>query len=42
MVYSEADRDAKYVKLADEAVCIGPALRRCPTSTCRPSSRLPR
>lgn len=24
-VYSEADRDAKYVKLADEAVCIGPA-----------------
>ena len=25
MVYSEADRSAKYVKLADEAVCIGPA-----------------
>jgi len=25
IVYSEADRDAKYVKLADEAVCIGPA-----------------
>ena len=25
MVYSEADRDAKYVKLAQEAVCIGPA-----------------
>ncbi|WP_418319082.1 acetyl-CoA carboxylase biotin carboxylase subunit [Piscinibacter sakaiensis] len=24
VVYSEADRDAKYVKLADEAVCIGP------------------
>ncbi|MDR0478769.1 MAG: acetyl-CoA carboxylase biotin carboxylase subunit [Burkholderiaceae bacterium] len=24
MVYSEADREAKYVKLADEAVCIGP------------------
>jgi acetyl-CoA carboxylase biotin carboxylase subunit len=24
-VYSEADREAKYVKLADEAVCIGPA-----------------
>ncbi|MCS6986843.1 MAG: acetyl-CoA carboxylase biotin carboxylase subunit [Sphingomonadaceae bacterium] len=23
-VYSEADRDAKYVKLADESVCIGP------------------
>jgi len=28
MVYSEADRDAKYVKLADEAVCIGPAPSR--------------
>lgn len=25
MVYSDADKDAKYVKLADEAVCIGPA-----------------
>ena len=25
VVYSEADRDAKYVKLADEAVCIGAA-----------------
>jgi acetyl-CoA carboxylase, biotin carboxylase subunit len=25
MVHSEADRDAKYVKLADESVCIGPA-----------------
>jgi acetyl-CoA carboxylase biotin carboxylase subunit len=25
MVYSEADRDAKYVRLADESVCIGPA-----------------
>src|SRR5512134_1023793 len=25
VVYSQADRDAKYVKLADEAVCIGPA-----------------
>ena len=25
VVYSEADRDAKYVKLADESVCIGPA-----------------
>jgi acetyl-CoA carboxylase biotin carboxylase subunit len=25
VVYSEADRDARYVELADEAVCIGPA-----------------
>ncbi|MBW8001262.1 MAG: acetyl-CoA carboxylase biotin carboxylase subunit [Planctomycetes bacterium] len=25
VVYSEADRDAPYLKLADEAVCIGPA-----------------
>ncbi len=25
VVYSEADKEAKYVKLADEAVCIGPA-----------------
>ena len=25
MVYSEADREAKYIKLADESVCIGPA-----------------
>ena len=24
VVHSEADRDAKYVKLADESVCIGP------------------
>ena len=24
MVYSEADKDAKYVRLAEEAVCIGP------------------
>ncbi len=24
-IYSEADKEAKYVKLADEAVCIGPA-----------------
>ena len=23
-IHSEADREAKYVKLADEAVCIGP------------------
>lgn len=25
VIYSEADKDAKYVKLADESVCIGPA-----------------
>ncbi len=25
VVYSEADREAKYVRLSDEAVCIGPA-----------------
>src|SRR2546430_10492657 len=25
VVHSEADSDAKYVKLADESVCIGPA-----------------
>src|SRR6201991_1891647 len=25
VVYSEADKEAKYVKLAEEAVCIGPA-----------------
>jgi acetyl-CoA carboxylase biotin carboxylase subunit len=28
VVYSEADREAKYVRLADEAVCIGPAPAR--------------
>lgn len=28
MVHSEADRDAKYVRLADESVCIGPAPSR--------------
>ena len=39
MVHSEADREAKYVRLADESVCIGPAgLRRRATSTCRRSS----
>src|SRR5579863_2891630 len=25
VVYSEADRDAPYLKLADQAICIGPA-----------------
>ena len=28
VVHSEADRDAKYVRLADESVCIGPASPR--------------
>ena len=28
VVHSEADRDAKYVRLADESVCIGPAPSR--------------
>ena len=42
MVYSEADRDAKYVKLADEAVCIGPPLRPRAICTCPPSSRRPK
>ncbi len=28
VVHSEADRDAKYVRLADESVCIGPASSR--------------
>jgi len=28
VVHSEADRDAKYVRLADESVCIGPAPAR--------------
>src|SRR5690606_35157621 len=28
VVHSEADREAKYVRLADESVCIGPATRR--------------
>jgi biotin carboxylase len=28
VVHSEADREAKYVKLADESVCIGPTPRR--------------
>src|SRR5206468_7383978 len=26
VVYSEADRDAPYLKLADRAICIGPAV----------------
>jgi len=25
VVYSEADRDASYIELADQAICIGPA-----------------
>ena len=43
VVHSEADRDAKYVKLADESVCIGPAaVARRATSTSRRSSAPPR
>lgn len=37
VVYSEADRDAKYVKLADEAVCIGPAPSAAPRAHGRAS-----
>jgi hypothetical protein len=38
-VHSEADTEAKYVKLADESVCIGPAPSGRATSTSRRSSR---
>ena len=47
VVYSEADHDAKYVKLADEAVCIGPAASmqsylNMPAIITRPKSPTPR
>jgi acetyl/propionyl-CoA carboxylase alpha subunit len=42
VVYSEADREAKYVKLADEPCASDRQRRRTATSTCRPSSRPPR
>jgi acetyl-CoA carboxylase biotin carboxylase subunit len=39
MVHSEADGEAKYVRLADESVCIGPpACRRRATPMSRRSS----
>ena len=40
MVYSEADREAKYVKLADEASARPPPPRAI--CTCRPSFRRPK
>ena len=40
VVHSQVDADAKYIKLADESVCIGPAPnRRRATSTCQRSLR---
>jgi hypothetical protein len=38
-VYSEADRNAPFVRFADEAVCIGPAPARRATSYSTRSSR---
>ena len=40
-VYSEADKDARHVELADEAVCIGPAPSRDRKSTRLNSSHIP-
>lgn len=40
-VHSEADANAMHVRLADEAVCIGPAAPAIPTST-NPQSFPPR
>ena len=44
VVHSEADTEAKYVKLADESVCIGPPpAAACPrdASASRPATRAP-
>ena len=38
-VHSTADADAKYVRLADESVCIGPAQPGLSYLNIRPSSR---
>ena len=42
MVHSEADGEAKYVRLADESVCIGPAVSSASYSTSRRLSPRPR
>jgi acetyl/propionyl-CoA carboxylase alpha subunit len=42
MVYSEADRDAKYVRWPTRPSASARRRRVRATSTCRPSSRLPR
>jgi hypothetical protein len=41
VAYSEADRETRAVRLADEAICIGPAEREAKLSRRRPSSRPP-
>ena len=35
-IHSEADRDLKHVRLADESVCIGPAASSASNSACSP------